>query len=81
MNKFLSALKQRLLNAITPGIGAILWTLQKFEALIEDIIECEELKLMQLDAAAKALAARIKQKNADVDAAYKLLHKVAEMGK
>lgn len=81
MKFILAALKQRLIDALTPSAATLLNVLVKFEAKIERAIEKDVRKLHQLAEAAKALEAAIKQKDASLNASYKLLHKVSEIGK
>jgi hypothetical protein len=76
---FIAKIKLAIMAFFFPTLSSLLETIRSVEASIERLIDAEIDNLQQLDATRKAVAEGLKKANADVDAAYKLLHNVSRM--
>lgn len=78
---FLMVLKQRIVDRFTPSTGELIATLAKLETKIERSINKSYRRLASFKATRDRMDAAMVRENADVDAALKLLHKVADLSR
>lgn len=79
MNTFFSRLKQRIIDRFTPNAAGLIATVTKMEAKIERTIDKDTRALASLEASRRAIVSTAAVVDADLNAAYKLLHNVSQL--
>jgi transcription termination factor NusB len=79
--RFASRIKRTITDRITPNVAGLLTKIAKIEATIENAIDRDVRKLAVVQQAITDLTALRKAVDADVNAAYKLLHNIGGLVK
>lgn len=81
MTTYFKTIVRRILALVSPTVSDLLTGLAKYEAKIEKALNKTQTELAGVAAASQTLADLSKQLNDEIDAGFKLLHKVSGLTK